>query len=374
MKNCILILFCVFYLSGFSQVRIDSASIVINNAYLIVKDGITKTNKIGGIHTKTGNSYVDIATSGSVATYVIPFQASNTDTISMVYKIDVATTGSHISFNSYEVNPDNTPLPTPTYVGGALSDTALHGIDRFWKIIPYGFSPFPQSTVTFTYSALDLIDNYIAENELQVKRYNSTLGEWNDKSYGVLVSNNKVTVPLTSSADFFNVWNLYYSPALLPIEFISFNSRCEDNGTLLEWKTAEELDAKEYIIETSKDTRSWTYVTTIPAQGRSLNDYKLLVNNSGYFRLTSVDINNRKDILHLSYSNCKTKELDWVVEGNIIKFNINIERLSVYNALGEVVSCDYNINQIQIPDTKQIYFIVANVDGAFHSFKIAKHE
>jgi len=52
----------------------------------------------------------------------------------------------------------------------------------------------------------------------------------------------------------------------------------------------------------------------------------------------------------------------------------DLDELLVYNVLGEVVSYNSNVDQIQLPNTKQIYIIVANVKGTFHSFKISKHE
>ena len=204
LRNLLISLLCLVSLNAYSQVRIAGGLLIIKDSYLILKDNTSNaiTSNGGGVLTKTATSYINIGATGGLYTYTIPFIASNSDTIPVRFQVTSATTGNSISFNSFEVNDDNTTLPTSNYIGGASSDTAYHGIDRFWKIIPNGFSPFPQSQVTFTYSPQDLVGNTIVESELQVKRFNSNLSDWNDKSYGVLVSNNKVTVSLTTTSDF----------------------------------------------------------------------------------------------------------------------------------------------------------------------------
>lgn len=379
MRKFLVLLLVLLSTNLYSQVKIKDATIIVDSVFLILKDStpnvIVKVNQTGGIFTKNASSYVNIGAKGSVYTYTIPFVASNSDTIPLRFAITSPTSGSSISFNSFEVDDDNLPLPTASYIGGTLTDSYRTGIDRFWKIVPLGFiNSFPQSQVTFTYSGLDLIGNTIFESSLQVKRFNNTSNDWNDKSYASLVNARKATVSLTSAADFYPVWTLQYTPSLLPLDLLSFSTSCSEGFTLVEWKTTNEVDIDYYAIETSKDAREWTQVATEFAREQLVNVYSKLIDNSGYFRLVTVNLDGSREISNLSHSRCGSAALSWKNESDLIKFNMPVDRITVYNLLGQQIETQRFTDHIQIPDSKQAYIVFAEIDGDLHSFKIVKNK
>lgn len=377
MKTWLTALYLLVALTAYSQVRINSAVISIDSSYLILRDStqaaITKVSQAGGVLTKNADAYVNIRATGNQQTYVIPFVASNSDSVPVKFEITSPTSGSSISFNSFEVDDDNSPLPTASYVDGLPVDLYRYGIDRFWKIVPQGFvNSFPQSRVTFMYSNLDLVGNSITEDGLQVKRFNDVLNTWDDVSYSALPNNQRVTVNLSSSSDFYKVWTLYYSASLLPIELISFSTKCSEGITVVEWKTAAEIDVDYFSIETSRDAVSWTQVAKVSPLGQLVNSYSTQVNSSGYFRLVTVDLDGTREISSITHARCKAEALSWSIANGTIRFNTNVDKLIVYNLLGQLIDYRTTVNSTSLPEIDQVYIVIAEIDGETFSFKIAQ--
>ena len=86
--------------------------------------------------------------------------------------------------------------------------------------------------------------------------------------------------------------------AALPVKLVDFTVTSKGSDALLRWTTAEELNTKDFTIQSSIDARHWNNIGTIPAKGNSTqkNEYAFFdigIMNSGnqseYYRLISND-------------------------------------------------------------------------------------
>ena len=101
-------------------------------------------------------------------------------------------------------------------------------------------------------------------------------------SFFALASTNRVDNPLTGTAP-------------LPVELISFTAVRQGSAVRTAWTTASEKNSAYFVVQRSKDSRTFTDVSQVEAQGSSTlrHDYSALDNSplSGvsYYRLRQVD-------------------------------------------------------------------------------------
>lgn len=96
--------------------------------------------------------------------------------------------------------------------------------------------------------------------------------------------------------------SFYFSNAhiTLPVELVSFKATLQNNATLLQWETANEISTSHFEVERSIDGRNFDPVGNVKAVGINANFYSHLdyeVNNLPatvvYYRLKMVDIDTR---------------------------------------------------------------------------------
>lgn len=58
-------------------------------------------------------------------------------------------------------------------------------------------------------------------------------------------------------------------PSILPVLFVQFNIKCEQNKVLLTWKTAQEDNSHHFNIERSRDGSQWSVIGSLSAAGNS---------------------------------------------------------------------------------------------------------
>lgn len=85
-----------------------------------------------------------------------------------------------------------------------------------------------------------------------------------------------------------------YSEITLPVKFISFNVSVSNNNNLIQWATAEEVNAFVYEVERSVDGATWSNVGTVAAVGNTtqVSNYSFTDKNSAavvYYRIKQVD-------------------------------------------------------------------------------------
>ena len=86
------------------------------------------------------------------------------------------------------------------------------------------------------------------------------------------------------------------NPISLPVELISFNAVCSDEGVLVSWKTASEHNSSHFTLEKSRDGEDWTQIYTEQTAGNSnqlitynFTDIKS-INGLNYYRLQQYDL------------------------------------------------------------------------------------
>jgi len=93
----------------------------------------------------------------------------------------------------------------------------------------------------------------------------------------------------------------------LPVELIDFKVEKTNEGVLLVWHTAQEIDFKHFVVEKSWDALNFTPIATLESQGSNssgVQSYRFLDKESkqAYYRLKKVD-NNGEETLTKVISN-----------------------------------------------------------------------
>ncbi len=141
-------------------------------------------------------------------------------------------------------------------------------------------------------------------------------------------------------------------PVVLPLKLISFSGYKVTGANELQWKTAEEINFKEYQLERSTDGRSFTTVTTVKANGSSTGANYTFADNATntdtryYYRLKMVNNDNSFAYSNILIIKANTSANNMVIYPNpvtnVINANIVLNRqvrcrVMVLNAAGAMV-------------------------------------
>ncbi len=173
---------------------------------------------------------------------------------------------------------------------------------------------------------------------------------------------------------------------VLPVELISFSLSTVDNDHFeLDWKTASELNCKEFILERSTDGIHFTVVATVPCNGITslpydyfFNDYDVVANVTYYYRLRQVDDNNL-----YTFSEIRSGKLyrgnEFVVyptltTGLVTPTSKEFVSIFVYDALGQLVQTFSNQGKIDLSHFSNGSYIlkIFFVDSTIKNIKIVK--
>jgi hypothetical protein len=195
--------------------------------------------------------------------------------------------------------------------------------------------------------------------------------------------------------DAFSRWTLSTISVPLPITFIVFNARCENEKVLLTWKTAQEFNSSHFNIERSTDGNYWSLIGTQPAAGNSNAErsYTSVDNNpltGAVYRIVENDMDGHTKYTGIIRSNCDAKD-GWKVWPNPVAenlwLNISVAAeskiiIKIVDSKGALVSMQQNNllrgNNLLNVDMKKMaagtYHVIANWDnGQMQKFvKIVK--
>ena len=142
-----------------------------------------------------------------------------------------------------------------------------------------------KSTVSYN----DIIDHVVVSNEMAQFYMRQTANILTDvtsmvSSYG------------TTTSDHYPVFTRYaFDPAILPVTLLEFTGIRKGNTAELQWKTAQEINTKVFVVERSLDGRNFTEIGTMNAAGNSavLRSYTFVdntpANGRNFYRLKSID-------------------------------------------------------------------------------------
>lgn len=192
----------------------------------------------------------------------------------------------------------------------------------------------------------------------------------------------------------FGMWKTQLPLLVLPITLKEFTGVRKDNNALLQWSTSSEINSKHFDLEKSFDGNVFKKIATIAAAGNSNTtksyqyiDKSLLLENN-YYRLRSVDLDNRFTVSNTVLIKNNVVAQGIVVESNPFIDNIRIRflkkpenngTLTLLDAKGKVVATQKILQGNQqlvfiLPVTlaKAIYYVKAEMDGKRYTATIFK--
>lgn len=179
---------------------------------------------------------------------------------------------------------------------GSMAAHAPHSgsVDLLWDITRTAQGS-PVFTVDFTWNEQDQKPLFDRSAALQVKRYDGT--SWYNVTHGTqtLSGGNPYTVRKTN-IDQFSAWGIFNTNDPLPVTLTSFAADKEESFVRLAWETTSETNSKNFMVEHSRDGKSWLRIGEVAAHGGSeiLRSY-FFVDNSplagvNYYRLKMTDL------------------------------------------------------------------------------------
>jgi Secretion system C-terminal sorting domain len=134
----------------------------------------------------------------------------------------------------------------------------------------------------------------------------------------------------------------------LPVELITFYSKCENGNVILEWETASETNNHYFEVQYSNNCANFESLGQIQGANNSntINYYNFTdsENSSGYYRLKQVDYNGKSTLYDIIFVDCVDEIEDVLTlypNPALTEININynglIKEVIIINSLGEVV-------------------------------------
>ncbi len=124
----------------------------------------------------------------------------------------------------------------------------------------------------------------------------------------------------------FSRWTLAALNNALPVQFILFNARCDanTNRVIINWKTAQEMNASHFEVQRSESGTRWTSIGTVQAAGNSNTDQSYTftdnapLSNGAVYRIAEFDIDGRVQYTSIIRIECG-KEDTWRVWPNPVQ-------------------------------------------------------
>jgi len=244
----------------------------------------------------------------------------------------------------------------------------------------YDISPANNNglNATLHFSYLDAELNSLDENSLVFWKSSDNIN-WSNEDF--TSRNTTANFVEKTGIDAFSRWTLSSATNPLPVDFILFNARCENNNIILTWKTAQEFNSSHFNIERYMGTNQWMVVGSMPAAGTSNTQltYSFIDNNpsaGGLYRIAEYDIDGHVKYTSIIRSDCNLKE-DWKVWPNPVMNDlwINISTLAqskiiikIFDSKGTMINLQQNNllrgNNLLNVDMKKMpagtYLILAN--------------
>jgi hypothetical protein len=167
-----------------------------------------------------------------------------------------------------------------------------NSILRYYDILPTTNAAL-NATLRFYYFDGEL--NSLVENSLMLwKSTNNAI--WTNE--GVTFRNTATNFVEKTGIPSFSRVTLSSLNNALPVLFTLFNGKCEGNGILISWRTAQEMNSSHFNVERSNDGNNWAAIATLPAAGNSSmeKNYSFADNNPGtqtYYRIAQYDIDGK---------------------------------------------------------------------------------
>ena len=175
------------------------------------------------------------------------------------------------------------------------------------------------------------------------------------------------------------------SNSVLPVELLYFKGEVVENGNLLTWETATEINNEGFEVQRSEDGRNWFNLGFVQGNGTTLENHVYTfidenpINGTNYYRLKQVDLPATQQAGFngdFEYSNVIILTSQFIgnqqftLFPNPVRSELNIANVSqgnilIYNSIGQVV------RQFSVTDT-QMRIEVSDLENGIYTLKFQK--
>ncbi len=216
---------------------------------------------------------------------------------------------------------------------------------RYFDIIPV-FNTALNASLQFNYFDAEL--NGLTENALVFLKSNNNT-DWTLQGFTSRdVTANHV---LKTAIPDFSRWTLSTADNALPVAFILFNVRCNDNKVLINWKTANEQNSRYFEVQRSENGINWSAIGQLTAAGNSSVEKTYFYNDNNptggtaYYRIAESDLDGKMMYTNVLKNICGQADVlkAWpnpVQRELLISINtkaVSVATIKVFDSRGAVV-------------------------------------
>jgi hypothetical protein len=254
--------------------------------------------------------------------------------------------------SAYQAEFFNAPYTDLTFL------SPLTNVDTtYWTITRV--SGTANAEISLTLDSLTLVPNSNdPSSEMVVAKYDGA--DWASISQTAITPLPTLTGTATSTAvSTFGNFTFGLKPiTIVPLKLISFKAALQKSKAYLTWVTAEERNVSHFVVEESKDAKSFRQIGKVNANNlTNSNTYSFIstedVNGISYFRIKMVDVDGKyqySTIVTLKNEQSKKLTVTHSIDNNestVLIQNIpnGIYRLNVYSSNGQLIqqqSLQYN--------------------------------
>ena len=178
----------------------------------------------------------------------------------------------------------------------------------------------------------------------------------------------------------------YYqnTPAVLPVELLTFEGKNTEGGNRLTWQTASEVNNKGFDIERSRDGQDFQSIGTVKGIGKAAN-YNFVdanpYNGINYYRLKQMDFDGKETLSKVVTTSTTAKGTSKIkifptnTEGSISIDNggLTIDNIAVYNHVGQLVLTNNGVNRLDLSALPSgLYLVQVKAGGETVTEKVFK--
>jgi len=263
------------------------------------------------------------------------------------------------SYNAGTLSVSHTASATTTN-GLSIADASTIAVrqESYWTISSSGLTTTTQYAVQAGGTGFGTVGNL---SDLRIMHKTSAAGGTNTTATGNATNflAQRTSVPLSdfSNTNYY-IGSVNATRTPLPVTLIGFIATNINDGILLNWSTATELNFDYFSLQKSSDGQSFYEIaqvqghgTTNVAHSYSYEDKSPLIGKN-YYRLTSVDFDNYQEtfkVIEQDYTGAKDFMVSpTLTDGTSVTFNINFEAsngsVTIYDQLGSPVA-SYQVNE-----------------------------
>jgi hypothetical protein len=174
---------------------------------------------------------------------------------------------------------------------------------------------------------------------------------------------------------------------LLPIELLSFESKCTPSKNIISWSTASETNNDYFIVEKSYDALNWTTLYVIKGAGNSNEIKKYSVDDNKppydgkYYRIKQVDYDGQQETFGPISANCSelNGKTDIKFSSNQYEDIINVSLINLHPGTATILVTDmmgrtvYE-NNYSITGVETIKANLTNLENGFYIIQFSSDE